>query len=200
MRAFTLAASSLALTVVLQLACGSSDKPSNGGTGGAGEDTGGSAGSPASGGSSGKGGGTGGTVGTGGEAVKPDAAPAAPDAGSGSGGQGDAGQGGAGGASDAGAVAAETWDNFAKAFFVSYCVSCHDDDKKGIPTRDYHVMANVVKEKVEIGCGVAKSAADATKRGCTGFPPARQFPINPGPKPTDAERDRLLRWIDSGTP
>ena len=45
----------------------------------------------------------------------------------------------------------------------------------------------------------AKSNEDWTKRGCKGFPPARQFPVGTK-KPTDAERDRLLRWIDAGTP
>jgi hypothetical protein len=85
-------------------------------------------------------------------------------------------------------------------FFKSFCVSCHNDDKSGTAARDYHVLANVVKEKSEIACGVAKSMADWTARGCKGFPPARQFPVGNGAKPTDAERDRLLKWIDAGTP
>jgi hypothetical protein len=106
-------------------------------------------------------------------------------------GQGGAGAGGAGG---------ETWDGFAKTFFTTYCDSCHNDDKKGDATRDYHLLAAVVKEKAEIACGSSKSQADWSKRGCSGFPPARQFPVGGGPKPTDAERDRLVQWIDSGTP
>jgi hypothetical protein len=94
----------------------------------------------------------------------------------------------------------DTWEGYAKNFFVSFCVSCHNDDNKGVATRDYHLLANVTKEKAEIACGLTKSQADWSKRGCTGFPPARQFPVGTAAKPTDAERDRLILWIDSGTP
>jgi cytochrome c553 len=175
-------------TAVLQTGCGSADKPS-GPSGGAG-------------GSAGSGGG-----GAGGGAA-PDAASASMDAAEdmqplgGAGGQTDASPDGSSGGDVAALVdtgpVADTWDNFAQGFFATYCVACHDDDKKGVATRDYHLLANVIKEKAEIACGVS-SAAEWTKRGCTA-PPARQFPIGNGAKPTDAERDRLVRWIDSGTP
>jgi hypothetical protein len=91
----------------------------------------------------------------------------------------------------------DTWDNYAKGFFASYCVSCHNDDNTGVATRDYHVLANVTVEKAKIACGVAPHAT-WTSRGCTGAPVASQFPIGSGAKPTDPERDRLVRWIDSG--
>jgi hypothetical protein len=116
------------------------------------------------------------------------------------------GSGGRDGAADTGSAAdgpgaaAPTWDSFAKGFFTTYCVSCHNDDNSGVPTRDYHVLANVVREKAEIACGVAKSAVDATMRNCPASPPARRFPVGTGPKPTDAERDRIVQWIDLGTP
>jgi hypothetical protein len=203
MKAFTLAASSIA--VLLALGCGSgSGTPTNAGTGGGGEQTGGSGGSPGTGGSPDHTGGAPGATGGAGGTVSPDAgaggssggATGSPDA-SATGGQGGGGQGGA---SDGGAGPAETWDSFAKGFFATYCVSCHNDDKKGDATRDYHLVANVVKEKAEIACGVSKGQAEWSKRGCSAFPPARQFPVGGGPKPTDAERDRLVRWIDSGTP
>jgi hypothetical protein len=206
MKAFTLAGSSIA--VLLALGCGSgSGTPTNTGTGGDGEQTGGSGGSPGTGGSPDHTGGAPGATGGAGGTVSPDAgaggssggATGSPDA-SATGGQGGGGQGGSGGSPDGGAGMAETWDSFAKGFFATYCVSCHNDDKKGDATRDYHLMANVVKEKAEIACGVSKGQADWSKRGCTAFPPARQFPVGGGPKPTDAERDRLVRWIDSGTP
>lgn len=205
MRAFLLTASAMVLVLVLQPACGSSSNKSAG-AGGDGMGGGGTSGSGGTGGSGGTSGSGGATAGTGGSATPdaasgdlPDTAPALPDATAqgGSGGGGET-QDGAAGAADGGP--ADTWDTFAKGFFSAYCVACHNDDNKGVATRDYHVMANVVKEKVEIGCGVAKSPADATKRGCSGFPPARQFPVGTGPKPSDADRDRLLRWIDSGTP
>jgi hypothetical protein len=98
-----------------------------------------------------------------------------------------------------GAPTEDSWEGWAKDFFVEYCTACHDDDHKGTMARDYHVLSNVMREKAEIACGVAKSNEDWTKRGCKGFPPAGQFPIGTK-KPTDAERDRLLRWIDAGTP
>jgi hypothetical protein len=80
-----------------------------------------------------------------------------------------------------------------------FCVSCHNDDNAGVATRDYHLLANVTKEKAAIACGVSPPAT-FTQRGCMGAPAARQFPVGNGPKPTDAQRDRLVRWIDSGAP
>jgi hypothetical protein len=94
----------------------------------------------------------------------------------------------------------DTWDNFAKGFFTTYCGACHNDDRQGVAARDYHMLAVVIREKAEIACGLSKSQADWSQRGCSGFPPARQFPVGTGAKPTDPERDRLVRWIDAGTP
>lgn len=73
-------------------------------------------------------------------------------------------------------------------------------EDKGSATRDYHMKAVVVAEKSKVACGTVKSMSDWAKRGCSGFPPARQFPVGTGPKPTDADRDRIIKWIDSGTP
>jgi hypothetical protein len=191
----------LAVLVVLALplGCGSSEQ-SPGGTGGAAGGTSGATGGGrrrhrrrwrgSTGGAGGATGGSGGATGGSGGST------------GGSGGAADAGStGGAGGAGspDAG-TSADTWASFASGFFTSFCVACHDDDKKGVPARDYHMLANVMREKKEIACGLASSQAAWTQRGCSGFPPARQFPVGNGPKPTDAERDRLLRWIDAGTP
>jgi hypothetical protein len=212
MKAISLAASSVVLALLLQPGCGSNSPAGGTGASGGAAAIGGDGGTSGSGGAGGAGatsgaGGTAGTTaGTGGSTTPDaastdlsDAAPGPADAtGGGSGGGGNAG--GTGGVADGGPAAMDTWETFAQGFFGSYCVSCHNDDKKGVATRDYHVMANVVKEKAEIACGVAKSPADATQHGCSGFPPARQFPVGNGPKPSDAERDRLVRWIDSGTP
>ena len=112
---------------------------------------------------------------------------------------GQAGAGGQAGSASSTDGGGDTWDSYAKGFFATYCVSCHNDDNTGVATRDYHLLANVTKEKVGIACGVSTPATYA-RRGCAGFPPARQFPVGNGPKPTDADRDRLVRWIDSGTP
>jgi hypothetical protein len=184
------------VVVLLPFGCGSSEK--GGSTGGAGGvETGGSGGVGASGGSgamgtggatgggSGAMGGTGGATGGGGSP--------GPDAGS------SGGAGGMSGATDA-ATSSDTWESFARGFFASYCVACHDDDKKGVAARDYHQLANVMKERVEIACGLAPSQAVWAQRGCSGFPPARQFPVGSLAKPGDAERERVLRWIDAGTP
>jgi hypothetical protein len=98
-------------------------------------------------------------------------------------------------------ASADTWANFAQAFMGKYCVSCHNDDRAGDAARDYHMLSIVVREKVDIACGTAKSQAERTKRACpANAPRANQFPAGNGPKPTDDERDRLLRWIDAGTP
>jgi hypothetical protein len=102
-------------------------------------------------------------------------------------------------APDSGIPAGDTWQSFAQGFFASYCVGCHNDDGQGEAARDYHVLANVMKEKAEIACGVA-TPTEWTRRGCSGFPPAQKFPIGTGLKPDAATRDRLVRWIDANTP
>jgi hypothetical protein len=86
-------------------------------------------------------------------------------------------------------------------FMARYCASCHNDDSAGVATRNYRMLSAVMQERVAIACGTAKSAADRTARGCGATSPrARQFPVGNGAKPTDEERDRLLRWIDAGLP
>ncbi|HKQ68994.1 MAG TPA: hypothetical protein VJT73_06635 [Polyangiaceae bacterium] len=94
----------------------------------------------------------------------------------------------------------DTWENYGKTFAMTYCVSCHNDDMTGTATRDFHMLSAVIKEKSKIACGLSKSQTDWTMRGCSGFPPARQFPVGNGAKPSDAERDRFIKWIDTGTP
>jgi hypothetical protein len=108
--------------------------------------------------------------------------------------------GGSGGSAGGGPVSADTWDGFARPFVERYCVSCHNDDKAGVAARDYHMLAVVMKEKAEIACGVAPSMDTWTQLGCKGFPPPRQFPVGNGPKPTDDERARMVKWIQAGAP
>jgi hypothetical protein len=67
------------------------------------------------------------------------------------------------------ALASACSDNFAKGFFTIHCASCHSDDNRGDAARDYHLLANVTKEKAEIACDIAESQADSSKRGCTRF-------------------------------
>ena len=47
-------------------------------------------------------------------------------------------------------------------------------------------------------CGVA--AVQDPSWNCGTSPSPRQFPIGNGPKPTDAERARLVAWITAGEP
>jgi hypothetical protein len=90
----------------------------------------------------------------------------------------------------------DTWASYAKGFFAMYCVECHSaSDPTG---RDFTQLAVVQKNETTIRCGVAP----AQLPGCSGFPPPKQFPISDAtgtnPKPTDAERDRIILWIDAG--
>lgn len=92
--------------------------------------------------------------------------------------------------------AGDTWDSYAKGFFAKYCIECHANAK-----RDYNNLADVVRDSPLIRCGVASKK----EPGCgTSSPSPRQFPISnvtgSNPKPTDAERDRIVAWLDAGKP
>ncbi|NOY90160.1 MAG: hypothetical protein GXP55_03045 [Deltaproteobacteria bacterium] len=89
------------------------------------------------------------------------------------------------------AAMADTWTGFAQTFFADYCVACHAGG-----TRDYRSMTEVMRDSSTIACGVSPTP----RAGCTGFPPPGQFPVGSGPKPSDAERERLVAWIDAGLP
>jgi hypothetical protein len=96
--------------------------------------------------------------------------------------------------------AGDTWDSWAQGFFTTYCVECHSaSDTTG---RDYTLKADVVRDKLEIRCGV--SAMQDPSWSCNAFPPPKQFPIDnatkTNPKPTDAERARAVAWITAGCP
>jgi hypothetical protein len=105
-----------------------------------------------------------------------------------------------GGANESGSsdgnVAADTWANYAAGFFVTYCVSCHN--AKDTTGRDYSIQANVAKDKTAMRCGVA--ATQDPTWNCAASPVAKQFPIGNGPKPSDAERARIVAWITAGEP
>jgi len=85
--------------------------------------------------------------------------------------------------------APDSWDNFADAFMQSYCVECHSTSPK-----DFSQLADMKAFAETVRCGVASTTAD----GCSGWPPARQFPVGNGAMPSDEERDRLTAWIDAG--
>lgn len=105
----------------------------------------------------------------------------------------DSGSGTSGG--DSGA-SGDTWANYAAGFFTTYCTSCHNsNDSTG---RDFTVQAIVLQNKVAMRCGVAVTQDPSWN--CAASPVAKQFPIGTGPKPTDAERDRIVAWISAGEP
>jgi hypothetical protein len=93
--------------------------------------------------------------------------------------------------------AADTWESWAKGFFAKYCVECHGATSA---TRRYTVLDDVKRDSVKIKCGTAS----VKLAGCGSFPPPKQFPIDnttkTNPKPSDAERARLVAWIEAGTP
>lgn len=122
----------------------------------------------------------------------------------GTGGGQSGGSGGAtGGASGATAVGGgagatvDTWGNFAEDFFATYCIECHG---AGDPQRDYSTIDDVIRDQDGIACGVSPTKLE----GCASFPPPNQFPIdnatNTNPKPDTATRERLVAWIQAGTP
>jgi hypothetical protein len=92
----------------------------------------------------------------------------------------------------------DTWDNWALNFFTTYCVECHAaNNPKGL---NFGVQSIVAANKDTIRCGVCVSQDPAW--GCPASPPAKQFPISDStgsnPKPSDADRNRVVAWIEAG--
>jgi hypothetical protein len=106
---------------------------------------------------------------------------------------------------------APTWTNFAEAFTKTYCIECHNatDPDPTVPmyaNQNFNLYADVVDHAKEARCGVSPSGV--YQSGCPtaaqiddgAFPPPGQFPAGTGPHPTDAERLRMIEWINNGTP
>ena len=94
----------------------------------------------------------------------------------------------------------DTWASWSLGFFTRYCVECHAaNDPKGL---DFGVHSTVTASKDLIRCGV--SVQQQASWGCAPSPVAKQFPISDqagtNPKPSDAERDRVVAWIGAGCP
>ncbi len=97
-------------------------------------------------------------------------------------------------------AATDTWASWAQGFFTKYCVECHAaGNSAGL---DFGQQAIVVTNADTIRCGVCVTQDPAWN--CPSNLPAKQFPISDkagtNPKPTDAERDRVVAWIDAGAP
>jgi hypothetical protein len=109
---------------------------------------------------------------------------------------GTSGTGGAAGTG--GSTGGDTWTNYADGFFKKYCVECHSPTVD--PMYDFTQYVIVKKDSAIIRCGVAATQ----QSGCGVSPPPKQFPISDmagtNPKPSDAERDRIVAWIEAGLP
>jgi hypothetical protein len=94
----------------------------------------------------------------------------------------------------------DTWDGWVQGFFEKYCVHCHNSSD--LTNRDFTGLAKVVQNAALIRCGITPSSGTWDPSWmCGSFPPKQQFPL-PGstPQPTDAERYRIIAWINAGTP
>jgi hypothetical protein len=104
------------------------------------------------------------------------------------------------GAGEGHAAVVDTWSSYGQGFFQTYCVECHAaSDTTG---RDFTQYAVVKTNAPTIRCGVCVTQ-DPTW-ACPATPVAKQFPIDDStranPKPTDAERNRIVAWISAGAP
>lgn len=93
------------------------------------------------------------------------------------------------------AAAGDTWASWGEGFFSTYCVACHAGPPSG---RDYRTLDDVRRDAMLIRCGTAPRTEPLS--GCGTRPAAGMFPVGGGPFPSDAERRRLVAWIDAGLP
>ena len=107
----------------------------------------------------------------------------------------------------------DTWDNYAKGFFKTYCVECHNPtvpSPTSFPKQDFNIYADVKGLDSTVRCGVTPKGKVLPGCPATGFPPPGQFPISNGmgpdpsvgtnPRPSDADRLRIVAWINAGAP
>lgn len=92
----------------------------------------------------------------------------------------------------------DTWASWALGFFTTYCIECHDaSNAQGL---NFGSQSIVAAHKDVIRCGV--SVAQQPSWGCPASPAAKQFPIRDSsgtnPVPSDADRDRVVAWIEAG--
>jgi uncharacterized membrane protein len=89
------------------------------------------------------------------------------------------------------AIDGDTWDTYARQFFVDWCTRCHSvdnvtpDERTNAPDGyNWDDEASVLEHVSEIRNAV----------GVVNF-----MPFNP-PDPTCDDRQRIVRWIDAGHP
>lgn len=89
-----------------------------------------------------------------------------------------------------------TYENFGKTFMESYCVECHDSNKRGADRQgapsfhDFDTLYGIraVHEHID------ETTASGPAATNTGMPPEGE------PAPTLAERQMLGEWIACGMP
>jgi hypothetical protein len=97
-------------------------------------------------------------------------------------------------AADAGTT---TWDNYAEGFFKTYCVACHNASTMGM--QNFNLYADVKGLDQTIRCGVTPKTEPQPDCASSMYP-AGQFPIGTGAYPSDADRLRIVAWINAGAP
>lgn len=87
-----------------------------------------------------------------------------------------------------------TYENFGAEFFHNYCLHCHNEQLVGdIPRTDAPTGINF--NRLEQVRGFARRIR--LRAGEQGDMPPSLLPV---PRPTHAEREQLIRWLDCGTP
>ena len=104
--------------------------------------------------------------------------------------------GSSGGAKPDAAAGVDIWTSWVQSFTATYCAAtCHAPGGSGVKggALDFTMYDKVYANRAEIRCGVTAVALS----DCTGFPPPKQFPIA-APYPSDADRARMVAWIEAG--
>jgi hypothetical protein len=94
-------------------------------------------------------------------------------------------------------TAIDTYASFAEGFFSSYCTSCHGPGGS-VSYIDLSIYAGVVEEQATIRCGVSPVQLDDCGAAPGLYRP--RFPVGPGARPEDDERQQIVDWIDNGLP
>lgn len=87
-----------------------------------------------------------------------------------------------------------TYENFGAEFFYRYCLLCHHEENVGDRAR-FDAPTGINFNRLS---GIRQFLARIRLRaGVQGDMPPRLLPV---PQPTEAERMRLIEWLDCGAP
>ena len=91
---------------------------------------------------------------------------------------------------DTGGADAPTWENFARVFFTDYCNQCHSSDldfteRSGATVGvDYNTYALAVQNSERAKARVVEGT----------------MPPSGSPMPSEGQKQKLIDWVDAGTP